>query len=62
MPPRLEDRIQELCAKALALRDGDPELAPTLKELAAALKEHIHRIREQVVAFPAPERRPTAGD
>jgi hypothetical protein len=62
VPSRLEDRIQQLCDKALAMSDADPELQSTLRELAAALHEHIGRIREQVVAFPTAERRSSAAD
>jgi hypothetical protein len=37
--------------------DSDPELEPTIKELRAALEEHIRRMRERVFTFPSPERR-----
>jgi len=56
MSPRLEDRIQELCARAVAARE-QAEIEETIGELKAAIKEHIHRIRQRVVTFPAPERR-----
>ena len=59
---RLEDRIRELCAKAVAMRNTDPELKPTLNQLRAAIKEHVRKIRERVVPFPEPERRSNAGD
>jgi hypothetical protein len=41
-PARLEDRIQELCARALAIRGGD-ELTPILTELRSAIPEYVRR-------------------
>jgi hypothetical protein len=40
---RLEDRIRELCAKALIVRG--PELEPILSALKAALHEHSEKLR-----------------
>lgn len=61
MFPRLEDRIQELCAKAISANEHT-EMEEAIKELRAALSEHIRRLREQVSAFPTPERRSSAAD
>ena len=41
---RLEDRVRELCSKALAARDH--ELTAILAELQAALHEHSERLRQ----------------
>jgi hypothetical protein len=41
---RLEDRIHELCAKALIVRAS--ELDVTLSALKAALHEHTERLRK----------------
>ncbi|MCU1296276.1 MAG: hypothetical protein JWO91_554 [Acidobacteriaceae bacterium] len=57
---RLEDRVRELCAKLSALRESDPELEPTIKELRTALREHIRKMRGRLVTFPSPERRRSA--
>jgi len=62
MSPRLEDRIQALCAKLLAMPESDLELGPTIEELRAALKEHIHKMRERVDVFPVHDRRTSAAD
>jgi hypothetical protein len=59
---RLEDRIRDLCTKAVAAGSG--ELNPVLSELKAALHEHTQRLRRMAAAstlrspreFP-PERR-----
>jgi len=49
---RLEDRIRQLC-EALIATDDDAEEFPFLAvELKSSLKEHIERIRSQVVAYP----------
>lgn len=61
---RLEDRIRELCAKALIARG--PDLASVLEDLKTALREHTERLR-QVAALKLvsggkgspPERRST---
>jgi hypothetical protein len=39
MAHTLEDKIRELCAKAVAAQDSD-QLNPILSELRAALNEH----------------------
>jgi hypothetical protein len=44
---RLEDRIKELCAKAVVTPES-PELNTILKELQAALAEHARRLRKMV--------------
>src|SRR5260370_29787002 len=44
---RLEDRIRELCAKALIARG--PELHLILEELKSALHEHSERLRQVAV-------------
>lgn len=41
---RLEDRVRQLCAKAITARG--PELERTLEELQAALHEHIGKMRK----------------
>lgn len=59
---RLEDRIRNLCTKAVAAGSG--ELNPILSELKAALREHTQRLRTMAAVstlrppreFP-PERR-----
>ncbi len=42
--PSLEDRIRELCSRALAAEE--PELEPILSELRAALREHARLVRQ----------------
>jgi uncharacterized coiled-coil protein SlyX len=54
MSHRLEDRIKELCAKAITLPDSSPELNKVLKELQTALHEHTQRLRKMVAHFPVP--------
>ena len=44
VPSPLEDRIRELCAKAIT--SGDPSV---LSELRSAMREHIQRIRTLAV-------------
>ena len=44
---RLEDRIRELCAKALIARGH--ELHPILDDLKAALHEHSERLKQVAV-------------
>jgi len=41
----LEDRIRNLCAKAVASEDA-PELHEVLEQLRAALHEHSMRLRK----------------
>lgn len=61
---RLEDRIRDLCAKAVAAGSG--ELNPILSELKSALHEQTQRLRTMAATlrspreFP-PERRRDAG-
>lgn len=64
---RLEDRIRDLCAKAVAAGSG--ELNPILSELQAALHEHTQRLRRMAAAstfhspreFPSERRRNATG-
>ena len=44
---RLEDRIKQLCAKALSTPES-PELNEVLKQLQDALHEHTNRLRDMV--------------
>jgi len=46
---RLEDRILDLCAKAVAA--APEELNPVLSELKAALYEHTQRVRTMAAAL-----------
>jgi uncharacterized coiled-coil protein SlyX len=57
MNPRLEDRIRELCAKAVALPESE-ELNEVLAELKSALSEHTERIRKMASEI-VPNRRAT---
>ena|ERR1700692_2458598 len=57
MPHRLENRIKELCAKALDLPDHSPQLNDVIKELQAVLHEHTIRLRKM-----AAERLTSASD
>ena len=61
MSERLEDRIKQLCAKAISTPES-PELNAILKEVQAALAEHSQRLRKMVFdGFPVhPERRSLA--
>jgi hypothetical protein len=45
MSRRLEDRIKELCARAVSTPES-PELNQVLKDLQAALHEHTQRLRK----------------
>ena len=54
MPYRLEDRIRELCAKAVT--SDDTELPSVMSELRSAMREHIERIRTLAVRQLAGER------
>jgi len=45
---RLEDRIRDLCAKAVASQDS-PELPEVFEQLRAALHEHSERLRKSTV-------------
>jgi hypothetical protein len=46
---RLDDRIREMCARVVALKDGDA-VDPVLPELRAALHQSIERLRIRAVA------------
>jgi uncharacterized coiled-coil protein SlyX len=48
MPLGLENRIKELCAKALELPDSSPELNEVIKELQTVLRQHIEGLRKMV--------------
>jgi hypothetical protein len=48
MHRRLEDRIRELCAKAVTAQE--PELHAILNALRSALREHNRRLRRLAVA------------
>ena len=41
MPDQLENRIKELCAKAIELPDSSPALNEVIKELQAVLHQHL---------------------
>jgi hypothetical protein len=49
MNPELDNRIKELCAKAVAATDA-LEAAQAIKELNAALGEHTRRVRARLKA------------
>jgi hypothetical protein len=51
---RLEDRIRELCAKAIT--SGDSEFTSVMSELRSALREHIEQIRTLAARRLAGER------
>jgi hypothetical protein len=62
MPQRLDDRIKELCAKAVAT-PASPELEEILQQLQDALHEHTERIRKMLSHYPnRPERRSRTKD
>jgi hypothetical protein len=50
----LEDRIRELCAKAVASDDTD--FQSVTSELRSAMREHIERVRKMAVQQLAEER------
>jgi hypothetical protein len=57
---RLEDKIRHLC-EVLIATDYDAEEFPFLaRELKLSLKEHIERIRSQVLAYPPAKDRRSA--
>jgi len=56
MPQRLDDRIRELCAQAVTTNDS-AELHNILKELRAAIHEHIKRLRKLAARYPIPPER-----
>jgi len=51
---RLEDRIRDLCSKAIA--SDDSEFASVMSELRSAMREHIEKIRTLAVRQLAGER------
>jgi len=53
---RLEDRIRELCAKAVDSRDS-AESIKALRELRLALHEHTECLRARLLFPMPPERR-----
>ena len=58
---RLEDRIRELCTKAVAMPHS-PEFFAVIEELRRAMQEHTHRLRNMVAKYPGSrERRYGAG-
>jgi hypothetical protein len=44
---RLEDRIRELCAQAVA--SGDADFSEVLAQLRSAMHQHIEEMRKMVV-------------
>ena len=56
MPRRLEDRIKDLCVKAIASPDPS-EFNDIFKELQNALHEHNERIRKLAASRPVREER-----
>jgi hypothetical protein len=57
---RLEDKIRALSARAIAAVDSD-ELKPVIRELRAALKEHVQRLRKRAAEMPLPRDRRNSG-
>ena len=55
---RLEDRIKQLCAKALSTPES-PELNEVLKQLQDALHEHTDRLRDMVASRRIRTERPS---
>ena len=56
-PRRLEDRIRERCAKAVATPDPT-EFNEVIQQLREALREHARRLRQLAAGRPqSPERR-----
>jgi len=51
---RLEDRIRELCSKAVS--SDDSEFPSVMSELRSAMREHIEKIRTLAVRQLAGER------
>lgn len=46
-----EERIRELCGRAIAARDTD-EIGPILCELRTALHEHAEQLRTMLAEYP----------
>ena len=63
VPPELEDRIQQLCAR-IAATDNDEELYDLCVELQRALNEHVGYLRKLVDDFRgrSKKRPPKKGD
>jgi hypothetical protein len=62
MSQRLEDRIKELCAKAVVTPES-PELNAFLKEFHAALADQARRLRKMVFdGLPVHPERPSLTD
>jgi hypothetical protein len=55
---RLEDRIEELCAKVIPVR-GTGEFEPTIAELKAALHEQTERMRKSAALAAVNKTPPT---
>jgi hypothetical protein len=53
---RLDDRIRQLCAQAVATTDAD-ELIRILGQLTSALRAHTERVRQLAVIRPTPPER-----
>ena len=53
---RLEDRIRELCSKAVAA-DDSANFREVMRELREALREHSNRLRELAARKLRPEGR-----
>ena len=53
---RLEDRIRNLCAKAMVTTDPT-ELSGILEQLRAALRDHVARLRRLAAGFRLPPER-----
>jgi predicted methyltransferase len=51
MPRRLEDRIQQLCARVVASED-DEEIKTLCFELREALSEHARRLSQKIKDYP----------
>jgi len=51
---RLEDRIRELCRRAVLLTEDSAELHEILEELRASVREHTQRLRYSAVNPPLP--------
>jgi hypothetical protein len=52
MPQRLDDRIKELCAKAITTPPS-PQLDEILTELKSSLHEHTERMRKAAANYRA---------
>ncbi len=47
MPPRLEERIRDLCTRVIAA--DETELEAAILELQTALHEHVEQLRQLVL-------------